>query len=152
MTASRLELVEVLSGKNHTLPRGLVLDFPPPPMRNATLAPLRDGGGLDAKALGNTADGLLFHDAIAAGIFCARQDKKSIASRQNVRQVMAIETTDTGDDEMKKAYAVVAMAPQGTTMIADGPHETQEAAEAAMREKEARYPKWRFWVDEFEPA
>lgn len=65
---------------------------------------------------------------------------------------MAIETTDTGDDEMKKAYAVVAMAPQGTTMIADGPHETQEAAEAAMREKEARYPKWRFWVDEFEPA
>lgn len=53
---------------------------------------------------------------------------------------------------MKKAYAVVAMAPQGTTMIADGPHETQEAAEAAMREKEARYPKWRFWVDEFEPA
>ena len=52
----------------------------------------------------------------------------------------------------RKTYAVVAMAPGGTTMVADGPHLTRDAAEGVMREKEGRYPKWRFWVDEFEYA
>lgn len=51
-----------------------------------------------------------------------------------------------------KTYAVTAMAPNGGTMVADGPHSTRKAAEDVMREKEKRYPKWRFWVDEFQPA